>query len=148
MRRPTLDRFEALHCPEALTGCWLWLGSEVDGYGRFWDSNRLVMAHRWAYEHYRGPIPSGLQTDHLCRNRCCVNPWHLELVTQRENVLRGNAPAARQALQTHCIHGHLLSGNNVRMNGRRRVCRACDRIRSARRKKAKWMLNQSSHYSL
>ena len=71
--------------------CWEWTGLTVgNGYGRFWDANtgRMALAHRLAYEMVRGAIPPGLHIDHLCRNRKCVNPEHLEAVTQRVNNMR------------------------------------------------------------
>jgi hypothetical protein len=108
-------------------GCWLWTGP-VDGagYGRMGARSRA--AHRVAYEWLIGPVPDGLELDHLCRVRNCVNVSHLEPVTHRENVLRGDSMPARKAKQTHCIHGHLLSEDNIyrevtRPNGRK--CREC-----------------------
>ena len=87
--------------------CWSWLGARSQtGYGRFWVDGKTVKAHRWAYEHLVGPIPDGLTIDHLCRVRSCVNPAHLEPVSNRVNVLRGDAPAARNARKTHCVRGH------------------------------------------
>lgn len=107
--------------------CWPWLaGCTSRGYGDFYYDGKQVRAHRFAYELLVGPIPEGLQLDHLCRVRHCVNPQHLEPVTHRENVLRGIGPTAEQARRTHCIHGHPFSEDNLRIgaNGRR-YCRAC-----------------------
>ena len=107
--------------------CWQWTG-RTNGkcYGTFSDGGKRFMAHRWAYEHLRGPIPSGLTLDHLCRNRGCVNPNHLEPVTLRENILRGTSPAANQARQTHCIHGHEFTPDNTYISGRgQRSCKQC-----------------------
>lgn len=88
-----LERFEEKYTPEPNTGCWLWLGSTThDGYGTFSNNKRKggnELAHRAAYTLFLGPIPKGLQLDHLCRVRCCVNPQHMELVSGRENVSRG-----------------------------------------------------------
>lgn len=101
------------------------------------------MAHRVAYEATVGPIPKGLQVDHLCRNRLCVNPSHLEAVTPAENKRRGFSPPAINARKTHCIHGHELAGANVyyrKDRPGRRQCRECERIR-----KRKGVANASSY---
>jgi hypothetical protein len=119
--------FDAKWMPEPMSGCWLWLGCTTRvGYGRVWVRDRLTTAHRFAYERWVGPISEGLQVDHLCRQRCCVNPEHLEAVTARENTLRGTAPAAANARKVLCKNGHPLSGPNLttRPCGRR-ACVAC-----------------------
>jgi hypothetical protein len=91
----------------------------------------LGYAHRVAYVLSVGPIPKGLTIDHLCRNRGCVNPTHLEAVTQRENTLRSPiALAALNAAKTHCPKGHPYSGANVELRGRSRGCRSCHQERS------------------
>jgi hypothetical protein len=113
--------------------CWPYPGyrHRDTGYGHAQWKGRLTQAHRASYEMLIGPIPDGLEIDHLCRNRPCCNPWHMEPVTQRVNLLRGESPAARQARQTHCIHGHLLSGDNLWIDGRgRRHCQDCRYRRS------------------
>jgi HNH endonuclease len=106
--------------------CWIWTAYlNRGGYGQFRlaENGRLILAHRWAYEHERGPVPHGLQIDHLCRQRACVRPDHMEPVTQRENILRGTGFSARNARLTHCVHGHDLS-NSYRSSGSRQ-CRVC-----------------------
>lgn len=122
--------------------CWEWMGSRTpDGYGTFWFEGRPRRAHRVSYEMFIGPIPEELQLDHLCRVRHCVNPWHLDPVSSRENTLRSElAAAGRHARQTHCKHGHPITHPSqfyVRVGGAR-SCRACQlrRTRQYRAKKA------------
>lgn len=129
---PVLDtveaRFAAKVQPRA-DGCWIWTAS-TDGsgrYGAFYLDGRLERAHRVAYElSGRGPIPPGMVIDHLCRVTLCVNPDHLEVVTQHQNIMRGTAASARNAVKTHCMRGHELSGENVQIMARGgRRCLAC-----------------------
>ncbi len=109
------------------TGCIQWmaaLGSR--NYGAFTYLNEQF-AHRLAYRWGHGEIPTGLVVDHLCRNRSCVNPEHMEAVTMRENVLRGEGRAATNARKTHCHNGHVLAGSNLMASRRTRArrCRPC-----------------------
>jgi hypothetical protein len=117
-------------------GCWLFTG-QIDrgGYGLFWYEDRLRGAHRVSYELYVGPIPDGLHLDHLCRNRACVNPAHLEPVTNRENTLRGILP---NKLKTHCKWGHPYSEENTWTDPKTgwRQCRTCNRARDRKRQRA------------
>lgn len=121
-------------------GCMLWLaGKSHDGYGQFFllPYGRNVYAHTVSYFLAYGPIPSGMELDHVrsagCANRHCVAPLHLEAVTHAENMKRGETFAARKAAQTHCIHGHEFTEVNtqVKPNGNRN-CRTCRRARDRR----------------
>ena len=119
--------------------CWLWTGASTGrggAYGSFANGRkRDVQAHRWAYEFCIGPILKGLQIDHLCRTRLCVNPDHLDVVTSQENTLRGEGPAGRNARKTHCTNGHPFdSENTAQVRGGRR-CRTCQREHVRRRRR-------------
>ena len=113
---------------EKTDGCWLWTGAR-DKLGYGWIRRTRggnAPAYRVAWELEVGPIPEGLVIDHLCRNPSCVNPAHLEPVTQRENMLRGATVAARNAAKTRCLRGHPLSGENLyRRPDGGRECRTC-----------------------
>jgi hypothetical protein len=116
--------------PDPATGCWIWRGwKNPEGYGSTTVARRTRLAHRAMYELLVGPIPEGLQIDHLCRTRDCVNPDHLEPVTARENTLRSNAPTAKNARKTHCPKGHPYDEANTyvwkRKGNTHRRCKAC-----------------------
>lgn len=143
--RPIKERIAESVQVNPNTGCWIWQKSKSrNGYGKMFvgskrdGTNRLGEAHRVAYEAYRGPIPAGLECDHLCRRRDCVNPDHIELVTHMENMLRGNTLVALGAYRKRCRRGHPLAGDNlvVERNGTRR-CRACRREADSRRDRDK-----------
>ncbi len=121
--------------PSGNEGCWLWTGAlNSNGYGM---GATGVSAHRLAYEWMVGPIPYGRDLDHLCRNRACVNPHHLEPVTRSVNVLRAMEGRVRPAVD-FCRYGHQMTGDNVRMwsngEGVRPQCYRCRRERDARRR--------------
>ena len=108
--------------------CWLWTGATGShGYGHLKVNGRCVLSHRWSYEYVVGTIPHGLESDHLCRVRACVRPTHLEPVTRRENLRRGQGHGS----ETHCPQDHPYSGKNLYIGPSGwRYCRAC---RAARR---------------
>lgn len=125
------------------TGCWEWVGTinHHNGYGyvRAPAGIRPInqRAHRVVYEMEKGPIPSGLQIDHLCRNRRCVNPAHMEPVTSRANTLRGDGPTSKNARKTHCKRGHILDGANINRYRGWRLCRICKNALGRKYKRAK-----------
>ena len=108
-------------------GCWTWNGGPAgNGYGQVSCKGRKYITHRVVYEAMIGPIPEGLTIDHLCRNRLCVNPAHLEAVTMRENLLRGDSPAARAARRDSCPKGHAYTKENTYVTKAGvRQCRHC-----------------------
>lgn len=119
-----LNRF--LRFVNKTSACWLWTGGTAKGYGHFKFRTKTVKAHRFSYEVHVGPIPEGLQIDHLCRTPLCVNPLHLEPVTAKENTLRGNTIQARNKAKTHCMRGHLFSEDNIyRTKDNGRCCKKC-----------------------
>lgn len=126
--------------------CWLWTGGLwASGYGRFWFDGRTVLAHRWSYEHHVGPIQKGRQLDHLCRVRECVRPDHLEPVSARENLMRGETRAAANAVKTHCPQGHPYDEENTYRDKRgRRSCNICRREASKRQQAQKRLERQKT----
>lgn len=110
--------------------CWEWRGGSASGYGypRFSIDGRQQYAHRLAYEFRNGPIPNGYEVDHLCRNKLCMNPRHLEAVPPLVNLARNESPASVNGRKTHCIHGHEFTPENttLRKDGSRQ-CRTCRR---------------------
>ena len=132
--------------PEPLHGgvdgpCWQWTGGTIpDGYGSFHLAPlKRVASHRYAWESLRSPIPNGLTIDHLCQNKRCVNPEHMEVVTRGENTLRAVDIGAKNRNKTHCANGHEFTPENTRMAPRKgrvhRRCRKCDRERERNRQR-------------
>lgn len=114
------DRFESKVLPEPNTGCWLWVGPHVGGgYGALWVNGHNRVAHRLLFEKINGPVPVGLELDHLCRVRCCVNPKHLEAVPRKVNLGRG---LHRNRVKLTCLRGHPF--DTVKRQGQRR-CSVC-----------------------
>lgn len=141
-REAMMDHLMDKSMPVSESGCWIWLGvTNTYGYGRVLWNNRHLMAHRVSYELFKGPISADLQTDHLCKVRCCINPDHLEAVTPRVNTMRSRAVSAVNAAKTHCINGHTFDTENTRTYHRGsvtgRVCRACKREEWHRRQQRK-----------
>ena len=133
---PTEFRFWKHVGPVDENGCWPWVGTTLhNGYGQFFHNSKKIRAHRYSYELYVGLIGESLTLDHLCRNRACVNPSHLEPTTRKENVLRGNGATAINAKKTHCPTGHEYHQENTRTDALgKRSCRECGKIRGYRRR--------------
>jgi len=118
------------------SGCWQWNGAkQPTGYGQMWNGERPEQAHRIAYRLFVGPIPDGYEVDHLCRNRSCINPAHLRIVTHRENMRCSLTVMGENARKTHCKRGHALSGHNLIITKQgTRQCRICCNMRARRYK--------------
>lgn len=124
----TPEQILALVRKDSASACWPWPGRvHTDGYGRTSTDGRRGQVHRITYALVKGSIPEGLELDHLCRNRACANPNHLEAVTSRVNLLRGVGAAAQNARKTECKRGHSLVGANCYVNAGSgfRQCRRC-----------------------
>lgn len=124
-----LDKIE--YAEHSDDDCWYW-SSAVNkfGYGAFWLDGKTVRAHRYSYEMIKGKIPDGLQLDHLCRNRLCVNPEHLEVVSLTENIKRGLTGKINHhsSKKTHCPKGHEYTEDNIkRIKNNNRNCLTCHR---------------------
>lgn len=126
------ERIEKFVTRDPNSGCWLWTGSaDLHGYGRIAVNRKNRHAHRISYEAHVGPIADGLQIDHLCRVRCCVNPAHLEPVSQQENIRRGDrfSKGKYNRSKTHCKHGHEFTEDNtyrlIVKAGPVRICKTC-----------------------
>ena len=119
-------------------GCWEWKGTvDKPGYSIIFICGKSTKAHRFSWELHNGKIPDGLTIDHLCRNRACVNPAHLEPVTHRENIIRGISPVAENAKKTHCKYGHPFDDKNTYFLRGHRQCRICQNEATKRYRKRK-----------
>jgi len=137
--KPVLERFlEKISVSD--DGCWNWTAcKDRYGYGQFSFEGKTKLAHKILYEQYKGKIPKELQIDHLCRNRKCVNPLHLETVPNRENIMRGIGITSINAKKTHCIHGHEFTAQNtiikIVKNRKQRNCKTCYYIQNTEYRK-------------
>lgn len=124
------SRIERLSIPEPNSGCWIWLGKvHIRGYGDMCmttpEGKKNIRAHTVSYTHFKGQVPFGLVLDHLCNNPSCVNPDHLEAVTQKENIHRSNSLSGINYRKTHCKHGHEFNEENTYYWRGGRKCRKC-----------------------
>jgi len=130
LSREQVERFHSSYEVVTESGCWIWMKHTHLGYGYFNADNKHYRAHRWIYQHLIGPIPGHLQCDHLCRVRCCVNPYHIRITSNRVNSLASNSPAALNFQKTHCNKGHAFTPENTGNSIRGwRVCLICNRAR-------------------
>jgi len=121
------------------SGCWEWQGEIIySGYGATHFRGKHQTAHRVAYLLFRGDIPIGLEPDHICLNKSCVNPEHLRLISHRDNLLASNGVVAKAARQTHCIHGHPFDlFNTIYHKSRKSIQRHCRMCREGKDKTLK-----------
>lgn len=126
-------RFDKYWIPEPNSGCWIWIGGIAsNGYGSFYDGERMDSAHAFSYRYHVGPVQAGLDLDHLCRVRCCVNPDHLEPVTRQVNAARGLCGHHMKG-KTSCKRGHAFDDVNTYFNSNgTRECRTCQRHKMRR----------------
>lgn len=139
-----IRRFERNFEPVPVSGCWIWTsytGGRDDSYGKIYVDGKLRYAHRFSYEIYKGAIPPGLDVLHICDVKLCVNPNHLYAGTDSDNkadfLLRGDTSNNFNANKTHCKRGHPLTGDNLYVIKRGRICKACADL-----SRAKWVLKR------
>lgn len=139
-KKPTPDERFVSKIEKLDNGCWQWSGTTINtGYGKFVVKKKQYLAHRYSYEMHKGTIPDGLVLDHLCRNRLCVNPDHLEAVTNEENLYRGVGFRILNGMDGSCVNGHKYTEENTYYNPnnpRDRRCRQCAHNRDRLRRKA------------
>lgn len=142
MKQSTIQRFMSKVNKNQENDCWIWTASGVQGYGIFFMNNRKILAHRASYELFVAPIPEGMTIDHLCRNRICVNPAHLEAVTLIENIFRGDSIITQNMKKPVCSKGHPFDMIRTANNHQWRSCRTCKRESDRQRRlKRKEFLN-------
>lgn len=145
MSHKQLQHFQKHIELDLLTGCWLWKGALRNGYGLFFLNGKTETAHRLSFVYWNGAIQKGLEIDHLCRTKNCVNPSHLEAVTRLKHTHRGFSFSALNAKKTHCDRGHKLIEPNMKIyfynNTPRRYCLICINLRNAEYSRRKNVVN-------
>lgn len=131
----SFPRFWSKVSVTGISRCWFWKASlRRAGDGQFKYNGKMIAAHRLSYELLVGVIPKGLELDHLCRNRSCVNPYHLEPVTHLENMRRGIG-GWNSSIKIHCPRGHMYTTENTYIYNLWRHCRICNRLRMRKKRR-------------